>query len=116
MLGLFLSTTRSSLSNQPPTAVTAPTNSPTVTSFSRAVCEQATWAFASSSNLFGCRMVRIFAGYTIEQDELVNFLRAQGCLEAGVEPLTAGDTWLDLVYWRASKLRDGDSVPWVQFA
>jgi hypothetical protein len=43
-------------------------------------------------------MVRIFAGYTIEQDELVNFLRAQGCLEAGVEPSTAGDTWLDFFY------------------
>ena len=42
------------------------------------------------SHFFGRRMVRIFAGYTIEQDELVRFLTAQAgglSLESHNSPL-----------------------------
>jgi len=43
-------------------------------------------------------MVRIFAGYTIEQDELVRFLDAQGWYEGpGEVPSTVTEPWMDFI-------------------
>jgi hypothetical protein len=75
--------------------------------------------FCVSSHLFGSRMVRIFAGYTIEQDELLSFLKAQKLYDDKPEevPSTVTETWMDFIGWRTSKLHEGDSdppLPWVQ--
>lgn len=65
-------------------------------------------------------MVRIFAGYTIEQDELVRFLEEQGWgPEPGEPQLTVTEAWMNFMSWRASKPRRGDLktlLPWVQCA
>jgi len=65
-------------------------------------------------------MVRIFAGYTIEQDELVRFLEAQGWgPEPGEPQLNVTEAWMNFMSWRASKPRRGDLktlLPWVQCA
>ncbi|KAF8227056.1 hypothetical protein L208DRAFT_1406105 [Tricholoma matsutake] len=64
-------------------------------------------------------MVRIFAGYTIEQDELVRFLEEQGWgPEPGEPQLTVTEAWMNFMSWRASKPRRGDLktlLPWVQY-
>jgi hypothetical protein len=65
-------------------------------------------------------MVRIYAGYTIEQDELVRFLEAQGWgPEPGEPPLGTTEAWMNFISWRVSKPISGDSetlLPWVQCA
>ena len=65
-------------------------------------------------------MVRIMAGYTIEQDELVRFLEAQGWgPEPGEPEFDVTDAWINFLSWRASKPRQGDLetlMPWVQCA
>jgi hypothetical protein len=63
-------------------------------------------------------MVRIFAGYTIEQDELVRLLQALGWgPEPGEPELTVADAWMNFFSWRCTKPRRGDLntlLPWVQ--
>jgi hypothetical protein len=68
--------------------------------------------------MFACSMVRILAGYTIEQDELVRFLKAQGCgPEPGEPELTVDDAWMKFISWRGAQPRRGDLktlFPWPQ--
>lgn len=68
------------------------------------------------SHLFGRRMVRIFAGYTIEQDELVRFLTAQGWgPEPGEPQFTVDEAWMTFLSWRGAQPRNGDPktlFPW----
>jgi len=63
-------------------------------------------------------MVRIFAGYTIEQDELVHFLEAQGWgPEPGEPEFTVDDAWMTFMSWRGVQPRHGDLktlLPWPQ--
>ena len=47
-------------------------------------------------------MVRIFAGYIIEQDELVRLLEAQGCGPEPGEEFTVPDAWMNFLAWRVS--------------
>ena len=58
------------------------------------------------------------AGYTIEQDELVRFLEAQGWgPEPGEPQFTVAETWMNFMGWRTSKPIRGDLktlMPWVQ--
>jgi hypothetical protein len=65
-------------------------------------------------------MLRIIAGYTIEQDELVHFLEAQGLgPEPGEPKLDVTTAWMNFMSWRWSKPRNGDLktlMPWVQCA
>ncbi|KIJ13207.1 hypothetical protein PAXINDRAFT_100809 [Paxillus involutus ATCC 200175] len=65
-------------------------------------------------------MVRIFAGYTIEQDELVRFLEAQGLdPEPPGEPhFTVDGAWMSFLGWRGAQPREGDPktlLPWPQY-
>jgi hypothetical protein len=66
------------------------------------------------------RMVRIFAGYTIEQDELLRFLAAQGWgPEPGEPQLTVDEAWMTFMSWRGAQPRHGDPktlLPWPQCA
>jgi hypothetical protein len=61
-------------------------------------------------------MVRIFAGYSIEQDELVRFLVKQGWgPEPGEPQLTVTEAWMNFLSWRMSKPTDLKSpLPMVQ--
>jgi hypothetical protein len=61
-------------------------------------------------------MVRIFAGYTIEQNELVRLLVKQGWgAEPGEPELTVADAWINFLSWRLSKAHDiKPSLPMVQ--
>jgi hypothetical protein len=65
-------------------------------------------------------MVRIFAGYTIEQDELVRFLKAQNWgPESGESQCTVDEAWMSFLGWRGAQPRDGDPkvlFPWPQCA
>ncbi|KIM79921.1 hypothetical protein PILCRDRAFT_548583 [Piloderma croceum F 1598] len=65
-------------------------------------------------------MVRIFAGYIIEQDELVRFLKAQGWgPEPGEPEFTVDDAWMNFMSWRGAQPRRGDLktlFPWPQCA
>jgi hypothetical protein len=65
-------------------------------------------------------MVRIFAGYIIEQDELVRFLKAQGWgPEPGEPEFTIDDAWMNFISWRGAQPRRGDLktlFPWPQCA
>ena len=65
-------------------------------------------------------MVRIFAGYIIEQDELVRFLKAQGWGPQPGEPeFTVEDAWINFMSWRGAQPRHGDLktlFPWPQCA
>jgi hypothetical protein len=65
-------------------------------------------------------MVRIFAGYTIEQDELVRFLEAQGWgPEPGQPQFTVTEAWMTFMSWRGAQPRRGDPktlLPWLQCA
>ena len=74
--------------------------------------------FASDSHLFARSMVRIFAGYIIEQDELVRFLKAQGWgPEHGEPEFTVDDAWMNFMSWRGAQPRRGDLktlFPWPQ--
>ena len=70
------------------------------------------------SHLFGRRMVRIFAGYTIEQDELVRFLEVQGWgPEPGEPQFNVDEAWMTFLSWRGAQPRRGDPktlFPWPQ--
>ena len=72
--------------------------------------------FASDSRLFAPSMVRIFAGYIIEQDELVRPLKTQGWgPEPGEPEFTVDDAWMNFMSWRGAQLRRGDLktlFPW----
>jgi hypothetical protein len=65
-------------------------------------------------------MVRIFAGYIIEQDELVRFLKVQGWGPEPGEPVfTVDDAWMNFMSWRGAQPRRGDLktlFPWPQYA
>jgi hypothetical protein len=65
-------------------------------------------------------MVKILAGYIIEQDELVHFLKVQGWGPKPGEPeFTVEDAWLNFISWRGAEPRDGDPktlLPWPQCA
>ncbi|KAM6495592.1 hypothetical protein JOM56_008298 [Amanita muscaria] len=64
-------------------------------------------------------MVRIFAGYTIEQDELVRFLAALGWgPEHGEPQFTVDEAWMTFMSWRGAQPRCGDPktlFPWPQY-
>ena len=68
----------------------------------------------------GLGMVRIFAGYTIEQNELVDFLVKEGWgPEHGKPDFTANEVWMAFVSWRSAQPREGDPetlYPWPQCA
>ncbi|GLB37016.1 hypothetical protein LshimejAT787_0400670 [Lyophyllum shimeji] len=73
----------------------------------------------TTSNLDQGGMVRIFAGYTMEQDELVRFLAAQGWgPEPGELQFTIDEAWMTFLSWRGAQPRRGDLktlFPWPQY-
>ena len=87
-------------------------------SYSRGLYGHGYGLFVSDSPLFPRSMVRIFAGYIIEQDELVRFLKAQGWgPEPGEPEFTVEDAWMNFMSWRGAQPRHGDLkslFPWPQ--
>ena len=63
-------------------------------------------------------MVRILAGYTIEQDELVRFLKSQDLgPEPGEPELDDDEAWMKFISWRGAQPQRGDPqtlFPWPQ--
>lgn len=54
-------------------------------------------------------MVKVVAGYTIEQDELVRFLHAQGWGPGPGDPeFTVEDAWMIFTRWRKAEPQQGD--------
>jgi len=52
---------------------------------------------------------KILGGYTIEQDELTRFLKAQGFgTEPGEPEFTVEETWMTLMSWQGVQPRHGD--------